>query len=80
MQEREEGQLRPVDTGNFIHTVLQNIAPELNTLNSAEDVRARAHALADELLASPVYSSLQDSESGRYTAERLKEEIGRAHV
>ena len=76
LQEREEGQLRPVDTGNFIHTVLQNIAPELNTLNSAEDVRARAHALADELLASPVYSSLQDSESGRYTAERLKEEAG----
>ncbi len=75
LQEREEGSLRPVDTGNFIHTVLQRIAPEMGNL-TAETVTARAEEIADGLLKDAPYSSLTDSKSGGYTAKALIKEAG----
>lgn len=75
LQEREEGSLRPVDTGNFIHTVLQRIAPEMDGL-TAETVTSRAEQIADELLKDAPYSSLTDSKSGGYTAQALIKEAG----
>ena len=74
LQEREEGALRPVDTGNFIHAVLQKLAPEMNGLTDENLVRARAEQIAAELLNTPVYSALTDSKSGEYTAAELVKE------
>lgn len=76
LQERAEGSMRPLDTGNFIHTVLQMIAPELHTFADEAEVRARAEKIADELLLTPAYSSLISSKSGEYTASELKKEAG----
>ena len=75
LQEREEGSLRPIDTGNFIHTVLQRIAPEMANL-TAENVVSRAEEIADGLLKDAPYSSLTDSKSGGYTAQALVKEAG----
>lgn len=75
LQEREEGSLRPVDTGNFIHTVLQRVAPEMDKL-TAETVITRAEEIADGLLKDAPYSSLTDSKSGGYTAKALVKEAG----
>ncbi|MDE7453625.1 MAG: PD-(D/E)XK nuclease family protein [Clostridia bacterium] len=75
LQEREEGTLRPVDTGNFIHTVLQRVAPEMEKLTS-ETVAPRAEEIADGLLKDAPYSSLCDSKSGGYTAQALIKEAG----
>lgn len=75
LQEREEGSLRPIDTGNFIHTVLQRIAPEMGNL-SAETAQSRAEEIADGLLKDAPYSSLTDSKSGGFTAKALVREAG----
>ncbi|MCD8041007.1 MAG: PD-(D/E)XK nuclease family protein [Clostridia bacterium] len=74
LAERQEGGVRPLDTGNFIHSVLQTMAAELNSFGDMPQVKARAKQIAEGLLASPEYSSLTESDSGRYTAERLKTE------
>ncbi len=74
LQEREEGAMRPLDTGNFIHTVLQKLAPEIGSCSNADEARARAGEAARKLLGSGAYSSLTDSKSGQYTADELVKE------
>ena len=76
LQEREEGAMRPVDTGNFIHSVLQKIAPEMKDIADAEKAKARAEEIATSLIREPSYSSLTDSDSGKYTAAELIKEAG----
>ena len=73
-QEREEGAVRAVDTGNLVHAVLEEIAPKIEETETAEEFKALARALCGEKLKNPPYSSLADSKSGRYTADRLAEE------
>lgn len=74
LQEREEGALRPLDTGNFIHGVLQTVAAETDGLADAAAVRARAAEVAEKLLSEPQYAALKDSKSGEYTAAELIKE------
>lgn len=76
LQEREEGAMRPLDTGNFIHTVLQKLAPDIGTCANADEARTRAGEAAEKLLESGAYSSLTDSKSGQYTADELVKEAG----
>ena len=76
LQEREEGAMRPLDTGNFIHTVLQKLAPEIGTCKDTDEARERAGEAAKKLLATGAYSSLTDSKSGQYTADELIKEAG----
>ncbi len=76
VQEREEGAMRPIDTGNFIHAVLQKLAPELKDINSAKEASKRAEELAKSLLETPKYSSLKASKSGEYNAAELIKEAG----
>lgn len=76
LQEREEGTMRPLDTGNFIHTVLQKLAPGIGACADAGEARARGGEEAKKLLATGAYSSLTDSKSGQYTADELIKEAG----
>ena len=80
LQEREEGALRPLDTGNFIHSVLQRLAPEMNGLTDAQFVRSRAEQFAEELLKTPAYAALTDSKSGEYNAAELIKEAAAISV
>lgn len=74
VQEREEGVIRAVDTGNFIHSVLQDMAGETGNVETAEEFAERTRAVAEEKLFKPPYSSLVDSKSGKYVAEELLSE------
>ena len=74
VQEREEGVIRAVDTGNFIHSVLQDMAEETSRIDTAEEFARRTRAVAQEKLSKPPYSSLVDSKSGEYVAEELLSE------
>ena len=74
VQEREEGVVRPVDTGNFIHSVLEELAREINGISDMSALKARAEEIAEVKLQKPPYSSLLDVKSGRYTAGELKAE------
>lgn len=72
--EREEGAVRAVDTGNFIHSVLQDLAKEVNSLEDVSALRSRAEEIAKDKLSVRPYSALADSKSGEYVAEELAAE------
>ncbi|MDE6667521.1 MAG: PD-(D/E)XK nuclease family protein [Clostridia bacterium] len=74
VQEREEGVIRAVDTGNFIHSVLQDMAEQTGSIENAEEFAKRTRAVAEEKLSKPPYSSLVDSKSGKYVADELLSE------
>lgn len=75
LSEREEGVMRPLDCGNFIHAVLQKVfAPAVNELQDAAAVEARAKEECRKLLASPKYSALTSDKRGQYSADALTEE------
>lgn len=74
VQEREEGAVRPVDSGNFIHAVLEELAQSANSAADAEEFRRAAEAAAEAKLKTPPYSSLAAVKSGEYAAEALKAE------
>lgn len=71
LREREEGAMRPVDTGNFVHEVLQTLAPEINGLPDRESAVRRSREIAGQLLKKTPYSSLLRSKKGEYTAADL---------
>ena len=71
VKEREEGCVRPIDTGNFIHAVLQDVAAELDSVENDEKLRALAGEIARKKLEKPPYSSLTQTKSGQYTADVL---------
>ena len=76
LQEREEGTMRPLDTGNFIHTVLQRVAPDMDAFKDGTEARERAYAEAQKLLRSGAYSAITASKCGQFTAEELVKEAG----
>lgn len=71
VQEREEGAVRAVDTGNFIHSVLQDLAFEVNGISDLSELKKRAEELAESKLSRPPYSSLLDDKRGQYMAGEL---------
>ena len=80
LQEREEGTISPLDTGNFIHTVLQKLAPNMDDFADKDEARERAYEVARKLLKSGAYSAITDSKSGEYNAEELVKESGKVVV
>lgn len=75
LAEREEGVMRPLDCGNFIHSVLQNVfEPSVNGLEDAQAVENRAKEECQKLLSSPRYSALNADKRGQYSADALTEE------
>ena len=74
LEERKEGELRPLDSGNFIHSVLEDVAKKLNEINSAEECEIFAKQTALDKLNQFPYNSLLQDGKGTYTAASLVEE------
>lgn len=75
LSEREEGVMRPLDCGNFIHAVLQKVfAPSVNALADGEELASFARRTAVQMLAEPKYSALSADKRGEYAANSLIEE------
>ncbi len=75
LAEREEGVMRPVDSGNFIHTVLQRVfSPSVNGVADGAALADLARREAQKLLAEPKYSALSADKRGEYAASRLVSE------
>lgn len=77
VSERREGAFRPLDSGNFIHAVLQNVAGRLNGFNSAEECAAAAKESAENLLKKASYLVQSGDGGSEYAAEAL---IGEAQT
>ena len=71
LAERQEGTMRPLDTGNFIHEVLKQFAEKEADISSDEQAAGVAEEIALTTLARPEYSSVSDGAGGKFAAERL---------
>ena len=74
LEERKEGEIRPLDSGNFIHSVLEAVAGRINEANSAEECAFLAKQIAGEKLNQPPYNALMQDGRGAYTAAALVDE------
>ena len=74
LTERREGAFRPLDSGNFIHAVLQEVAGKLNQLNTREECAAAAKASAESLLSRASYLVGAGDGGSEYAAEALIKE------
>ncbi len=71
---REERSVEAADAGNFVHTVLERVARQFNTLQEEAECVALARAEGEALLGEPAWRSLSDTAAGSYTGKRLVEE------
>lgn len=78
--ERREGNFRPLDSGNFIHAVLEDIAPKLNEVKDESECAVLARASAEELLKKSSFSVQADDNSSQYTASALVDEAERVSL
>lgn len=71
LKEREERTVLDADAGTFVHGVLEEAAKKFNAFKDEEECRAYAYAAGERLLSSPRFSSLTDTQSGKYAGARL---------
>ena len=74
LKEREEATVMAMDSGNFIHELLQKAVPKSAELATEEDMRNYATELGREMLKKSLYAIQQDTESGNYYTEKLLKE------
>ena len=74
LKERDEAAVLAVDTGNFIHEILERTTVKAAEMATAEDMRAYATEVANELLHGSLYALQQDTGSGFYFSEKLIKE------
>ena len=71
LKEREETAVMAVDSGNFIHELLEKTLVETGNMATEEQMRTYARQEAEEILQKPVYSMQKDTESGKFFMEKL---------
>lgn len=74
LKEREETTVLAVDSGNFVHELLQITVPKTPEFPTEEDMRKYAYEVGSELMKKSVYSMQQDTGSGAYFSEKLLKE------
>ena len=71
LKAREEAAVLAVDSGNFIHELLQKTIPHTAELATEADMRTYAREVGSELLGKSLYAMQQDTASGSYFSEKL---------
>ncbi len=71
LKEREEATVLAVDSGNFVHLLLEKIAPKVKEFEKEEELRKYAYELGGELMQGSVYTLEQDTKKGGYSAEKM---------
>ena len=74
LKEREEAAVLAVDTGNFIHELLQKTSPKFSEIEDELAFRAYAQEIGEELLKGSVYMTQQDTASGTVFSDKLLKE------
>lgn len=74
LKEREETAVMAVDSGNFVHELLERTLGKAETFQTEEEARAFAKETAKEILEKPVYRMQKDTRSGAYFTEKLLNE------
>ncbi len=74
LKEREEATVLAVDSGNFIHLLLEKTAARASEFTSEAELRAYASEVGEGLLKGSVYMLQQDTRAGEYSSEKLLKE------
>ncbi len=74
LKDREETAVLAMDTGNFIHELLERTAGKMSETESEEEMASLARKIGAELLKRPVYAAQADTASGAFFADKLLEE------
>ncbi len=74
LKEREEATVLAVDSGNFIHLLLEKTAIKAGEFSTEAELRAYAKEVGEGLLKSSVYMLQQDTRAGEYSSEKLLKE------
>lgn len=74
LKEREEAAVLAMDTGDFIHLLLEKTAPQWERIKTEEEMRSLALSAGEELLKSSAFLSQQDTASGEFFSEKLLNE------
>lgn len=74
LKDREETAVLAVDTGNFIHELLERTTKEANRIETDEAMYDFAVQKGKEILQSPIYATQADTASGAFFADQLLKE------
>lgn len=74
LKDRDETAVLAVDTGNFIHDLLEKTSKRTAEMDTEEELREYAVQVGEELLKKSVYAMQQDTESGMVFSEKLLKE------
>ena len=74
LKNREETAVLAVDSGNFVHELLERTAKKAKEINTDEEMRAYALSEGEKIMQSPVYSAQADTASGAFFSKKLLEE------
>lgn len=74
LKEREETAVLALDTGNFVHELLEHTCVKAKEIETEEEMRAFAMQTGAEILSRPVYASQSDTASGSFFSEKLLKE------
>ncbi len=74
VKEREETAVLALDTGNFVHALLEITTKKAGEMNTEEEMRAFAMQEGAKILQSPVYAANADTASGTVFSEKLLKE------
>ena len=74
LKDREEAAVLAVDTGNFIHELLEKTAVLIDQTPTEDDMRALALNMGEELLQGSLYALQQGAASSEVFAEKLIQE------
>ncbi len=74
LKEREEAAVLAVDTGNFIHELLERTAKFVEKTETEDAMRALAMEIGEEILKNSLFSMQRDTVSGEVFNEKLLKE------
>ncbi len=74
LKDREERAVLAVDTGNFVHELLEKTSLKAKEMQTEEEMRAYARQVGAEILKKPVYSLHSDTAAGEFFDSKLLNE------
>ena len=80
LKEREEAAVLAVDTGNFIHELLEKTAKRAETTETEEEMYALAMQIGAEILKGSLYAMQQDTASDEVFSDKLLKEGAKVAV
>ena len=80
LKQRDETAVLAVDSGNFIHELLENTAKEYARVQTEEEMYALALQVGAEILQKPVYTAQADTLAGETFSQKLLAEGARVAV